>query len=89
MEDGRDVSIYFSLTGKPRFDVLHFYLVVGGQVKARFNIAGYSDELTLDCWDGKTRTAKCWAICTGPVSRPPEPIKMKGFQGFRYTEELW
>ena len=38
---------------------------------------------------GTIRQPKVWAICTGPVSRPPEPIKRRGFQGFRYTEDLW
>lgn len=89
MEAGHDITIYFSLPGKPRFEVLHLYLVVRGQVRARMNIADYQTGLILECWDGKTRKAKVTAICTGPVSRPPEPIKMKGFRGFRYTEGLW
>ena len=25
----------------------------------------------------------------GPICFPPEPIKHRGFQGFRFTEDLW
>lgn len=89
MENGRAVEIYIALSAVPRVEVLHMYLLVEGRVELRLNIAGYLPGDERECWDGTYRKPKVWAVCTAPVSRPPEPIKMRGFQGFRYTEELW
>lgn len=82
-------AIYIALAQKPTIDVLHIYLLIEGEIKVRLNIAGYEDGDARECWDQTIRKPKYWAICTGPVSEPPEPIKRRGFQGFRYTEELW
>ena len=89
MEKGRDVTIYIALQSVPKVEVLHMYLIVEGRVDVRLNIAGYEPGDARECWDKTIRTPKVWAVCTGPVSRPPEPLKMRGFQGFRYTGDLW
>jgi hypothetical protein len=92
MDRGEVEMIYIALPALPKTDVLHMYLLVEGKVEVRLNIAEYvkgGDALRLKCWDGVTRTSKFWAVCTGPVSRPPEPIARRGFQGFRYTGDLW
>ena len=87
----RDEAAYFyiALAAQPKHDVLHLYLLVGNQITMRFNIAGFAPGHEAKCWDQTYRHPKVWAICTGPVSRPPEPIRRRGFQGFRYTEDLW
>jgi len=83
-------EIWIALPTKPRLEVLHCYIVVAGQVRVRANIAGYDESgVSLRCWDGTERTAKIWAVLTAPISYPPEPIKMRGFRGFRYTGDLW
>ncbi len=82
-------AIYIALAQTPKIEVLHLYLLMEGEIKLRLNIAGYQDGDIRECWDKTIRKPKYWAICTAPVSRPPEQIKMRGFQGFRYTEELW
>jgi hypothetical protein len=82
-------AIYISLSAIPRIEILHLYLLIDGKVELRLNIAGYEPGDARECWDKTIRKPKFWAICTGPVSRPPEEIKRRGFQGFRYTEELW
>jgi hypothetical protein len=90
MESGIIDSIYIALNATPRIEVLHMYLAVGGQIQARLNIAGYESGDARECWDGSIRQPKIWAVCTAPVVRPPEPVKMRGFRGFRYvTEDLW
>lgn len=89
MERGMLDAIYIALQCKPKIEVLHIYLIVNGLIDVRLNIAGYLDGDERECWDKQIRTPRYWVICTGPVSRPPEPIKMRGFQGIRYTEELW
>lgn len=90
IEEGGDGVIYIALPAKPRLEVLHMYLLVGGRIEVRLNIAGYEPGDARECWDGEVRQPKFWAVCTGPVSRPEaRMITCRGFQGFRYTEELW
>ncbi|MEK6323588.1 MAG: hypothetical protein AABN33_18260 [Acidobacteriota bacterium] len=92
MEAGSTIeSVYIALAQKPKVEVLHMYLLVGGRVIVRANIAGYANGNGLDikCWDGSVRHPKFWAVLTAPVSWPKEPVPMRGFQGFRYTESLW
>jgi len=88
---GRIAAIYIALQSIPKHDVLHVYLIVDGLVDVRLNIAGYEPGDSRECWDETIRKPKFWAVCTGPVSFPPETFARKGFQGFRYTstEELW
>lgn len=81
--------IYIALQSVPKVEVLHMYLLIEGEIKVRLNIASYEPGDARECWDRTIRRPKVWAVCTGPVSRPPEPMKMRGFQGFRYTGELW
>lgn len=89
LENGAISAVYFSLSGVPRIEVLHLYLLIAGEISLRMNIAGYEHGDSRKCWDNTTRKPRCWAICTAPVSRAPEPIKRRGFQGFRYTGGLW
>lgn len=89
LEHGEDVSFGIALPCKPKLDVLYIYLLIEGQIDVRLNIVGYEDGSALQCWDPAFPQPKYWAICTGPVSRPPEPMPRRGFQGIRYTEDLW
>ena len=89
LEKGRLPAIFIALQCMPRLDVLHLYLLIEGKIHVRLNIAGYEPGDARECWDKQIRKPKYWAICTGPVSRPDEPILRRGFQGIRYTEELW
>lgn len=88
-EKDESACFYIALAQQPKHEILHLYLLVGGEITMRFTVAGYAPGNGAYCWDGEYRQPKLWAICTGPVSRPPEPIKRRGFQGFRYTEDLW
>lgn len=89
LDRGRLEAIYIALQCMPKHDVLHMYLIVDGEITVRMNIAGYEPGDARECWDRTIRKPKYWAVCTGPVSRPPEQILRRGFQGIRYTEELW
>lgn len=89
LESGRLPAIYIALQCVPRIDVLHIYLLIDGEIRVRLNIADYLPGDARKCWDESIRSPKIWAECTAPVSRPPEPIQRRGFQGIRYTEELW
>lgn len=93
VESGKKPHFYIALDKKPVHDVLHIYLLVDGEVQVRLNIAGYlpgGEQSGVVCWDGEYRQPNWWVICTAPVSYPPELIKRRGFQGFRYIyEDLW
>lgn len=86
-DDGNAVLI--ALSNRPQIEVLHLYLVIEGKVHLRMNLVEFIEGGSLKCWDGKTRAPKYWAVCAGPVSYPPKPIARRGFQGFRYTSDLW
>ncbi len=88
-EEDESSHFFIALAQQPLHDVLHLYLCLGGEIKYRFNLAGYSPGTDAKCWDQTIMQPKVWAICTGPVSRPPEPVLRRGFQGFRYTDALW
>ena len=81
--------IYIALSAKPKVEVLHVYLCIAGQITVRLNLASIEPGNKRECFDRSMRSPKFWAICTGPISRPPEPIPRRGFQGHRYTEDLW
>lgn len=92
LESGRREYVLIALNTIPTQEVLHCYIIVGGQVRVRANIAGYisgEEAANVQCWDGSVRSPKYWAQLTAPVSWPPETIKQAGFQGFRYTVDLW
>ena len=89
LDAGKIEAIYIAMQSIPTKDILHMYLLVEGKIGVRLNIAGYIDGDERECWDRSIRKPKYWAVCTGPVSRPDEPIHRRGFQGFRYTENLW
>jgi hypothetical protein len=82
-------AVYIALSAVPKAEVLHMYLLIEGEIKVRLNIADYVPGSEQRCWDETIRRPNFWAVCTGPVSRPPEPIRRRGFQGFRYTGDLW
>lgn len=89
---GDNGQILIAMGQKPTQDVLHCYILVGGEIRVRANIASFepSDSIGgLHCWDDTTRNPKWIAVLTSPVSFPPAPIARKGFQGFRYTQDLW
>lgn len=79
----------FNLPGKPKYEVLYFYLLMKGVIRFRANILGYDGEETIKCYDGSTHSGKCWVNIGPPVVPPPRIVTMKGFQGFRYTDNLW
>jgi hypothetical protein len=91
LASGHIPAIYIALAQKPTTEVLHIYILIDGKIICRMNIAGYDDGATSEvkCWDEVSRQPKWWAVCSAPISFPPTPILRRGFQGFRYTEDLW
>jgi hypothetical protein len=82
--------VLIGLSTQPLKDVLHVYLIVEGRVVGRARLAGYVAERgPVQCFDGTTRTYPVWAELVGPYEPAPAEIKRRGFQGFRYTTDLW
>jgi hypothetical protein len=88
MMRGLKETIHIFLDQKPTLDVLYLYILVNGTIRYRFKIVEYMPGDRAVSWDGQKRSPKWMAVVTDPV-KPPHEIKMRGFQGFRYTEELW
>ena len=89
METDEEACFFIALAQKPKVELLHLYVLIGGRIRVRCNLAGYESGDSRRCWDGTTRQPAVWAVCCGPVSLPSSPILMRGFQGFRYTSDLW
>jgi hypothetical protein len=89
LESGVIPAIYIAMAQLPKIEVLHMYLLIEGKIRVRMNIVEYAPGDAAICWDSTIRTPKFWAVCGLPLERPPAPILRKGFQGFRYTEDLW
>lgn len=93
LETGKRDTLYIALAKKPTVEVLHCYLLVEGKIIVRANISHFEKHKgrPVKSWDGRDLTPAWWAVLTAPVSWPEEPIRRRGFQGFRYTdqEQLW
>lgn len=92
MQRDPEQFVRIAFSQMPKAEVLHCYILVSGRIWVRANIShwqgNYGEQVTS--WDGHDLSdAKYWAILTAPVSFPQTPIKRRGFQGFRYTQELW
>jgi len=89
MNDIEDYYWQFNLSGKPKYEVLYFYLLFNKAVRYRCNIISYGKEETIKCYDGTFHYGKVWVQVSAPVIKLKQPISMQGFQGFRYTSEVW
>lgn len=78
----------FTLSGKPKYEVLYFYLLYEGYIRYRANIIQVRGEETINFGHGRSIHGKAWIDVGAPVIKL-DPIPMKGFQGFRYTEQLF
>lgn len=93
MEDGLWLQ---KCKNKPRYDdLLYVYVIVNNQLKYRCLYAGYeTGETTIHNGDGvswSSRNTITWPriVMAGPFLKNPHKRILKGFQGFRYTEELF
>lgn len=83
-------SIYWFRAGsQPKRDPLYLYLCIGGRIRYRVNYAGSEGPSQQMFDDGRVMSAKAWLVGCGPVARAPFKMKMKGFQGFRYCNNLF
>jgi len=86
--DNRHIWI-FNLTGRPKYEVLYFYINFDGAIRYRANIVGYEGGHDFLCYDNTIHYGKAWVQVCAPVIKLKEPIPMQGFQGFRYAYEVY
>ena len=79
----------FNLSGKPKYEVLYFYLLINGAIRYRCNIINYEGAKVVDCYTGEKKHGRCWVNVSAPVIKLKNHIPMKGFQGFRYTDKIY
>lgn len=91
-ETDDDWYYWFRAGGRPKSDKhLRFvYLVIGGKIRFKVIFAGSQAGCQMFFANrSEPMYGKAWILTAGPVVRPPRVFKMKGFQGFRYTEEIF
>ena len=93
-KSANDVDWYywFRQANKPKNDksIRHIYLCIGGKIRFRIFYAGAQDECTMKFENRDDLLhGKAWILGSGPITKAPYVIKKQGFQGFRYTQELF
>lgn len=88
-----------TISAFPKHEILHCYLCMNGKIAYRLNIAGYDEGTKVfndpkPTGDGleivrRSLGHKKWVLLCAPVELAPTEIPYKGFQGFRYTQDLW
>jgi hypothetical protein len=86
--------VYYMRQGaKPKHDIRFVYLCIGNKVRYRAYFAGTEGPKWMEFRnvDGSSKLlfARAWILLCGPVVKAPFDVPMKGFQGFRYTKELF
>ncbi len=82
------------LANKPKYDkILYCYMVYGGFVQYRLNIASIEGpavkEFPARGGGFRSLSKKCWLTLCAPTIKAPYEIPRQGFQGFRYTQEIF
>lgn len=78
---------------KPKYEVVHVYIIVCNQVRYKLYYGGYqTGEREIYTGNGASwcsRSVITWPrlVLAGPVTKAPRKIYQKGFQGFRYVQE--
>jgi hypothetical protein len=87
-DDGQE--FYVGMAQKPIHEVLFMYLLASGRIVGRANIAAWlTEQPPMMRLDQTVHVHKFWCVLSAPFIEPPERIRMRGFQGFRYTTDLW
>jgi len=83
-----DCTYWMKQGGRPKRDLLYVYLCIGNKIRFRANFV-MSEGPCKKYFVDEGMFARAWIVLAGPVVRPDQPIVMKGFRGFRYTEKLF
>lgn len=90
MENDDYRTVYWITSGaKPKHDVPDVYILISGRIRFKCTFVESHGPRTVKFNDGREIYGRGWVVITGPAERPPRPIYMKGFRGFRYTETLF
>lgn len=75
----------------PQQDIFHVYVVLNGRIRYRFYYGGFEAGGTIIGKADGTQEEVTWSriILAGPVVKAPGKFFIKGFQGFRYCNEIF
>ena len=79
----------FRVGSRPRHEVQSVYICIMGRIAYKCNFVEYRGSGTIRFDDGRELYGHTWIICSAPMIKAPYKIPRKGFQGFRYTDELF
>lgn len=85
-----EMTYWMRLGNKPKHEPMYVYLLIGRKIRYRALFVKF-DTGHMTFTDGKEMTARTWCVLCGPLAKPQrgsEP-EMKGFRGFRYTQQLF
>jgi hypothetical protein len=82
---------YQKMRNKPKHDVLYCYIIIGGRIMYRANVSHYETGPAEIMKPNQLVSQINWnrLVLTAPIVKAPHKIEMRGFQGFRYTNELF
>jgi hypothetical protein len=93
MNSDPERMFYHFISTVPKFEILYVYLCFDGRVQLKARVGQFlkGHALTLpNVSGGVTEYEKRnWMVTCGPVVKAPHEITQKGFQGFRYCQDLW
>lgn len=76
---------------RPTQDIFHVYVVLNGRIRYRFYYGGFEKGAAhIGKADGREENVE-WSriILAGPIVKAPGKFFIKGFQGIRYTNEVF
>lgn len=86
-----EAHFFVGMAQRPVQDVLHIYIIASSRIVGRANIATFlTEQPPMMRLDQTVHQHKYWCVLSAPFEEPPEKIKMRGTQGFRYVyDPLW
>lgn len=84
-----DSCFYHFISTIPVHEVLTAFVCFKGFVQYRAIIVKFLKMEPVFLPSYEHPEPRNWMVTTGPVIKAPTPIPMKGFRGFRYTNNLF
>lgn len=83
-----DMVWYHSIGNRPTQEILWCYISILGKIRYKAKVVEWQPGHEKQFGDGRKMSAKHWLVLCDFVPAPHD-IERKGFQGFRYTHELF
>lgn len=84
-----DAAFYHFMGAIPTIEIQHIFVCFKGLVQYKAILVEFLRNQPVMLHDYQHPEPRNWCVTTGPVIKAPFEITQKGFQGFRYTKELF